>query len=539
MSTVLFLHTPKFNNYYKPVGQFSFINYPPMGLLGLCDCLRKHGHSGKIVHLGVERFKYGKVDVAKLLDENSPSIVGLDLQWHFQSYDVIEIARKLKEAAPSVPVLLGGFTASYFAEEILRTHACIDFIIRGDAEVPLTSLLTHYFSDHDYTSIPNLCYRRGEEIVLNPTSYTTSAADMDDICYTDFELIKDYPEFVQHFARYMDVSGMSQSCQQRLFRWTKTYPILLSRGCIYNCCFCGGSKVSQRVLSNRTTVCVRSVESILKSISDVHKFGFDSICLPQDPFSGAEADSLYVPILDGIKRQQIPVGVEIERYLLPSAAFIESFARLPLRNTSFVTISMHSPDAKLRRRDGLYRFSNEELEESLTRMNDAGVNCLLCFSVGLPFETHDHLRQMAQYRARLRKKFRRHLRFKTCMIEIEPASPMTFHPDGFGIQPRRSSFTDYYRYHSQPSNNHFHALGYERAGYPDQKALSRAVCRQFCERFKCGRASPLVCSVVAALRKVLCLGFLARQKFSSAAYLAAVFLGPYLGMAVADPPYNF
>jgi hypothetical protein len=48
---VLFLHTP-FNNYYKPIGHYSFVLFPPTGLLGLADFLVKNNHTAKIIHLG-------------------------------------------------------------------------------------------------------------------------------------------------------------------------------------------------------------------------------------------------------------------------------------------------------------------------------------------------------------------------------------------------------------------------------------------------------------------------------------------------------
>lgn len=134
---ILFLHTPKFQNYYKPIGHFSFILFPPIGLLGLADYLRRNGHAARIIHLGVEQHKYGPLDMGRIIAEEKPSIVGLDLHWHFQSYDVIEIARKIKTVSPQTAVLLGGFTASIFAEEILRDFSCVDFVIRGDSEVPL------------------------------------------------------------------------------------------------------------------------------------------------------------------------------------------------------------------------------------------------------------------------------------------------------------------------------------------------------------------------------------------------------------------
>ncbi len=33
----LFIHVPKLTNHYRPMGQFIWINFLPMGLLGLAD----------------------------------------------------------------------------------------------------------------------------------------------------------------------------------------------------------------------------------------------------------------------------------------------------------------------------------------------------------------------------------------------------------------------------------------------------------------------------------------------------------------------
>ncbi len=72
---VLLLHVPKFKNRYKPIGSFSFINLPPMGLLGLADYLRQNGRTARIVHLGVEREVSGGLDFQRILAEARPSSV--------------------------------------------------------------------------------------------------------------------------------------------------------------------------------------------------------------------------------------------------------------------------------------------------------------------------------------------------------------------------------------------------------------------------------------------------------------------------------
>jgi radical SAM superfamily enzyme YgiQ (UPF0313 family) len=497
---VLFLHTPKFDNYYKPIGQFSFVLFPPIGLLGLADYLTKNKRTARIIHLGVEQQQSGQVDLERIVAENQPAIVGLDLHWHFQSYDVIEVARKIKLAHPEVAILLGGFTASLFAEEILTDFPLVDFVIRGDAEIPLLQLVLHFESDKTYGEVPNLAYRQGSGVVLNPTTYVADSAMLDSMCFTDFTLIKDYPCFVKSFSRYMHIPGLSEPFQHLLFGWHKGFQVYIGRGCVHDCCFCGGSYEAHTLIGGRRRVALRSVDSIVSSIRDLARFGFDSACLALDSCPLEQADDYYLAIFEELKRLNIGLDIEVERYFLPSARFLESFRELPGKG-SFVTLSPHTQNERLRRENGLYRYSNQEIEQCLVAMEDLGVNSLLCFTCGLPFETREDLESMAEYQRHLRKRFKR-MRFKTCMIEIEPGSNMSRNPSKYGLQLERTSFADYYRYHSQPSQNHWLEMGYARRDCPDHAEVSEFFCSHFCERFKAGWASPAICNSVAALWKV-------------------------------------
>jgi radical SAM superfamily enzyme YgiQ (UPF0313 family) len=497
---VLFLHTPKFNNYYKPIGHYSFVLFPPIGLLGLADYLTKNHRTAKIIHLGVEQHQSGFIDFDKIIAENQPAIIGLDLHWHFQSYDVIEVARKIKLAHPDVAILLGGFTASLFADEILKDFPFVDFVIRGDAEIPLLQLVRHFESDKTYSEVANLAYRQGSRVVLNPTTYVADSAMLDSICFTDFTLMKDYPRFVASFSRYVNMSGLSEPFQRVLFGWRKGFQVYIGRGCVHHCSYCGGAWESHKLIGGRQCISIRSVDSILASIGDLARFGFDSACLALDSFPLAKADDYYVAIFEGIQRLNLALDIEVERYYLPSPRFLESFRNLPGKG-SFLTLSPHTHNEKLRIRNDLYRYSNQDIERCLNAMEELGVNSLLCFTCGLPFETREDLENMADYQHQLRKRFKR-MRFKTCMIEIEPGSHMSRNPSKFGLQLERTTFADYYRYHSQPSQNHWLEMGYARRDCPDHAAVSEFFCSHFCERFKAGRASPLICNALAALWKV-------------------------------------
>jgi radical SAM superfamily enzyme YgiQ (UPF0313 family) len=497
---VLFLHVPKFRNYYKPIGEFSFILFPPMGLLGLADYLRQNGRSTEIIHLGVERQKHGEIDLKRILAERNPDIVGLDLHWHFQAYDVIEVAKRIKEIRPDVAVLLGGFTATVFAEEILKTHDCVDFVIRGESEIPIVDLHTQYRCRRAYDRVPNLAYREGGTVKLNPVAYLADEALLNSICFTDFTLMKDHPTFVECFSRYMNIPGLSEALQRRIFRNRKGYPVFLGRGCPHACDYCGGGRESHININSRSRLSMRSLEAVTASLEDIRRFGFDFVFLSYDPLPCTRAEQFYLALFEQVKQRGIKLAFEIERWQLPTRKFIQG-VRDTLPIGSMISITLNSSSERVRKKNGLFFFSNQALEECLATMDEEGVDCLLFFAIGLPFETAEDLQATARYQEYLRRRFKR-VKLMTFMIEIEPGSRLSNNPEAFEVKLHRSTFADYYRYHGLPNRNHFLESGYDRKDCPKPEQVAKAFCRTFCPRAKVkGVLAPLTCNVMSLVWK--------------------------------------
>ena len=137
----LFVHAPKAHNHYLPLGDFMNICYMPMGLPALANCLHDAGHRTEILHLGVEALNDPTYSIVEDQRGRKLRAIGLTLYWHYQSDDAIEVARALKASHPEAFVFLGGVTAAYFAEEILRAFPEIDAVLPGHGEGPVLALM--------------------------------------------------------------------------------------------------------------------------------------------------------------------------------------------------------------------------------------------------------------------------------------------------------------------------------------------------------------------------------------------------------------
>ena len=189
----LFVHVPKFKNYYRPIGEYTFINYLPMGVLALADLLARGGYETEVLHLGVEWIEDKGFSLIDYIAQKRPRVVALSLHWHPQSYEVLEQARMIKEAFPEISIILGGLTASFFHREIMERFPWVDAIIRGEGEVPLLQVMEAIIKGGVLQTVPNLTWRQGKKVCENPLAYCASQEILDGLVLAKGEDMRRYP----------------------------------------------------------------------------------------------------------------------------------------------------------------------------------------------------------------------------------------------------------------------------------------------------------------------------------------------------------
>lgn len=106
--------------------------------------------------------------VRETLESVKPDLVGIS-SMTFQYYTARKIAALVRELAPGVRIVLGGYHASLNFKSIAEDPAAdFDFIIRGEGEVAFRELVLSLQEGKPPSSILSLSYRKAGAFVHNP-----------------------------------------------------------------------------------------------------------------------------------------------------------------------------------------------------------------------------------------------------------------------------------------------------------------------------------------------------------------------------------
>ena len=272
----LLIHTPKLHNENGIIT--SEINYCAMGLFSLAGELIKNNFDAKIINLGIEKYLSKEFLLSKYIKENNIELIAFSLHWNQTSYDVIETARIIKEKCPNVFITLGGYSASFFAKEILENFSFIDSVMKGEGELSIVKLADALYKNKSLEDIPNLYWRKNSKIILNKNIYVATSEDL-----SKFEFFN--PNNMLHYKEYSKIPYiLNYSENNQLTTISTTQGICLGRGCLGNCIWCGGGYNAEKEVTGRTSLSYRSSKSVISEIKNMkEKYNINLFRFSFDP----------------------------------------------------------------------------------------------------------------------------------------------------------------------------------------------------------------------------------------------------------------
>jgi len=419
----------------------------PLGFLTIASYLHDRGLSVRIVNLALRMMNDRRFDVPSFVAGLRPRAVGIDLHWLPHAHGALEVARIVKELHPSVPLIVGGLSATYFHEELIR-YPQVDYVLRGDStEPPLHQLLVALGRGEALDGIPNLTWKAGGEVRVNPQRFVPPSLD-----YVDLR-----PDLVADMVlRYRDLESTLP-----LRRWWRNpiTALFTVKGCGHDCITCGASRTACAELTKRRGPAFRSPASLVANMLAISRLSRAPIVLVGDVLQ-AGMDSAR-EVLQRLQRARLPNEIVFEFLDLPPVEFLQQIDR-HVRRWS-MEISPDSHDHAVRRaQDGEPAYSNTQLETVLAAALQLRCRRIdVFFMIGLPQQTCESVLQTVDYCERL---FRRHDKRLACFISplgpfIDPGSRGFEEPDRYGYRLFARTLEEHRRLLVQPTWEHM--LNYE------------------------------------------------------------------------------
>jgi B12-binding domain/radical SAM domain protein len=342
------------------------------------------------------------------------------------AHGAIEVARLCKKHHPDIPVLFGGFSSTYFHEELVgRPEA--DFVIRGDStELPILELMRHLTGHPDalpLDELPNLTWQEANGAV-RANEITYSPGDLDHV-------LIDYSYVVKAVARYRDLASFVP------FKGWLGYPItaaLSVRGCTHNCRTCGGSATTFAALHNRRRPAYRAPEDLAQDIRNIARFSKGPVFILGD--IRQPGDEYADRFLHAIQGYQGPVIVEV--FDGADRDFVRRLSRAMPNWTLEISLESHSEEV----RAAFGRpYKNAPIEDTMRYALEAGVKRLdVFFMIGLPKQDYQSVMDTVDYCQYLVKDLdggpdRRLIPFISPLAPfLDPGSPVFEHPERHGYR---------------------------------------------------------------------------------------------------------
>lgn len=420
----------------------------PIGFTTIASHLFSNGYHSRILNLAAHMLADRSFDAERMIRKIRSSVFGIDLHWLPHAHGSLEVAKLIKQYHPDSKVVLGGFSATYFWEEIMRDHPYVDAVFLGDStELPMLEFMRSIEAQTPPENVPNIVYRSGGKIRNNGITHIIE--NLDDVEF-------DYGLMVRSAIRSLDLTG-----HLPYLDWKRNPMLLIStvRGCSYGCITCMGACSSFKRNFGRERPAFRSPEKVLEDIRQIDSYFRGAIFLLgdiQQPGNG------YASRLLSLLQKERPRNeIAFEFFNPPKRDLVAKIAHSVDRFDAQISPDSHDP--RVRAAQGR-NYTNEALESAVHELLSSGARRVdLFFMIGLEGQDPESAAMTVKYSDRLLQHERageRLLPFISPLAPfVDPGSDVFNSPDRHGYRLFARTLAEHRSLLLRPSWKH--VLNYE------------------------------------------------------------------------------
>lgn len=217
---------------------------PPIGLLSIAGYLSYKGYDVSICDSQLKRFSHH--DLEKFLSDNNFNIIGIPVFTNsvVYSFNTANICRKI---LPKSKIIFGGVHATIMPGQVLEDCQSVDVVVMGEGEYILGELINAFINNRPIDDIQSIAYRgANDQIIINKRCEPIK--DLDNLPLPAYNLI-DMSQYIPHPTQYKRLPN---------------FPVIVQRGCPFNCSFCSAHLVHGREVRFRSVNYVLEELKLLK-----------------------------------------------------------------------------------------------------------------------------------------------------------------------------------------------------------------------------------------------------------------------------------
>ncbi len=379
----------------------------PIGFVSMLSRLIKDGFTARIVNIAVLMLSSNSFDVEKYLKNLESTLYGVDFHWLPHVHGAYHITQLIKRYHPNSKIVLGGFSATYFADQIMKEWNWVDYVLLGDfQEKPISQLSDAIQRNREVEDIPGLVYR-DESGIIKRNTIQNSEEGMKNV-------FLDYKTLAKNTIKYHDVRG-----HLPYYSWLDNPQgfTLIEHGCSFNCGFCGGSFYAYNKRYGSFSPVYRDPDRVATEIELVAETIGSPVFIAGD--LSLAGYKYYTSLFRSIRERGIDIPLLTEYFTPPKAEYLNYLSK----NFSDYTaeISPESSNEDIRRVTGKF-YSNSALEKSIYLANKLGFKRFdVYFTIGLPKQRREDIMADVRYATEIME----HYSTKPMKVQafISPLSP--------------------------------------------------------------------------------------------------------------------
>jgi amino acid adenylation domain-containing protein len=380
-----------------------------------------------------------KTHLRSLVQQVQPTVIAVSLKWFLYIERALRTCAIIRESAPDAVIVVGGNTASYYWQELIKED-CIDIIVRGDGEEPLLRIAR----GDDPAAIPNIVYREEGKVKENPFTYVQRKDNAGDV-------------YLSHLDDILLGGGATQ---------LGSFFVPTHKGCRMNCHFCGGCRGAQKQAFNRDTVLRRDAGTVRLDIKEAmpHATTF------QFDFEAA-GDGLLQYCREIFEGLDLTNHFCIVATLLPPDKTLMNFFSQTFK---YVYFDIDITTFSARHRSALEEAglvkpqpTDDQIIEVIKQCETlANAEVRVNLITGLPLFREDDARESEQLFARLTQSRSSFFELHWARLHAQPGAPILEKADSLDMHPYARTYEDFLDYSRQNFSQGSQDPTFETFQYP-------------------------------------------------------------------------